>query len=59
MEKIRVRQLDSQKERGKGLFGSGYLISERKKAEREKAEREKAERWELSEREKVIIKALK
>ena len=64
-----IRQLDSQKESGKGLFGSGYLISERKKAEREKAEREKAERekaerekaerWELSEREKGIIKTLK
>lgn len=64
-----IRQLDSQKESGKSLFGSGYLISERKKAEREKAEREKAERekverekverWELSEREKGIIKTLK
>ena len=64
-----IRQLDSQKEVKKGLFGSGYLISERKKAEREKAEREKAERekaerekvdvWELSEREIEIIKSLK
>jgi hypothetical protein len=33
--------------------------AEREKAEREKAEREKAERWELSEREKEIIKTLK
>ena len=54
-----VRQLDSQKESKKGLFGGGYLISERKRAEREKAEREKAEVWELSERELTIIHGLK
>ena len=54
-----IRQLDSQKESKKGLFGSGYLISERKRAEREKAEREKAEVWELSERELTIIHGLK
>lgn len=54
-----IRQLDSQKKSKKGLYGSGYLISERKKAEREKAEREKASVWELSEREKMIIKTLK
>ena len=64
-----IRQLDSQKESKKGLFGSGYLISERKRAEREKAEREKAERekaerekaevWELSDRELAIIEGLK
>ena len=64
-----IRQLDMQKEYGKTLFGSGYLISERKRAEREKAEREKAERekaerekvevWTLSEREIDIIRGLK
>lgn len=54
-----IRQLDSQKESKKTLFGSGYLISERKRAEREKAEREKAEVWELSERELTIIHGLK
>ena len=64
-----IRQLDMQKEYGKTLFGSGYLISERKRAEREKAEREKAERekaerekvdvWTLSERENDIIRGLK
>ena len=47
-----IRQLDSQKESKKVLFGSGYLISERKRAEREKAEREKAER-EKADREKA------
>ena len=63
-----IKQLDSQIEQKKGIFGSGYLISnrlvaEREKAEREKAEREKAERekattWELSERELAIISQL-
>ena len=53
-----IRSLDSQKESGKGLFGSGFLISNAKKAEREKAEREKAEVWELSERELAIIDSL-
>ena len=47
------------KESGKGLFGSGYLISYRKKAEREKAEREKSQVWKLSKREIEIIKSLK
>ena len=54
-----IRQLDCQKETGKALYGSGYLISERKKAEREKAEREKAEIWTLSTREIAIISELK
>ena len=67
-ESAHIRQLDEQKETGKGIFGSGYLLSERlkelkekaerEKAEREKAEREKAERWELSEREMEIVKGL-
>ena len=72
-ETVAISQLDAQKERGKAIYGKGYLISERifaerekaerekaerEKAEREKAEREKAERWELSEREKAIIKKL-
>lgn len=62
-ESFFVRQLDSQKESGNGLFGSGYLISDRKKAEKEKAEKAKAEKaraivWELSEREKAIIQQL-
>ena len=67
-ESAYIRQLDAQKETGKAVFGSAYLISERlkeekekaerEKAEREKAEREKAERWELSEREMKIVKSL-
>ena len=58
-ESYRISMLDEQKEQGKGLFGSGYLISNNKKAEREKAEREKAQVWKLSDRELNIIKSLK
>ena len=62
-ESERIGGLESQKKVGKGIFGSGYLISdgvmaEREKAEREKAEREKAERWELSEKELAIVARL-
>ena len=62
-ETVAISQLDAQKESGKAIYGKGYLISERlfaerEKAEREKAEREKAERWELSDRERAIIKKL-
>ena len=53
-----ISGLDAQKPSGKAIFGKGYIVSEAVKAEREKAEREKAERWELSEREKMIIKKL-
>lgn len=58
-ESINIASLDNQKEAGKAIYGSGYLISENKRAERERAERERAERWELSEREKAIIATLK
>ena len=57
-ETVAISQLDAQKESGKAIYGKGYLISDRLFAEREKAEREKAERWELSDREKAIIKKL-
>ena len=58
-----ISGLDSQKASGKGIYGNGYIVSdrvkaEREKAEREKAEREKAERWTLSERELAIIEKL-
>lgn len=65
-ESERIAQLDSQKASGKAIYGKGYLISEQKYQEREKAEQEKVERdkrekaeiWELSSREKEIIKKL-
>ena len=58
-----VRALDDQRDKGASLFGGGFLLSdrlaaERERAERERAERERAERWQLSYREKQIIKLL-
>ena len=52
-ESQHVRQLDEQKESGRALFGSGYLISERAAAERAAAEK-----WALSERELEIVRSL-
>lgn len=58
-----IGKLDAQKERGKGIFGSGLLLSERAAAERAAAERAAAERarahvWELSDRERSIVSML-
>ena len=51
-ESERISGLDSQKEKGRAIYGKGYIVSEQVYAEREKAEREKAER-EKAEREKA------
>ena len=51
---LNIDALDSQKEKKKTIFGKGYLISE--KAAAEKAA---ANKWELSDREKELIKGLK
>ena len=48
-----IRQLDRQREKGISIFGGGLLLSERAAAERAAAER-----WELSDREKEIVKSL-
>lgn len=62
-----IRQLDSQKADNKELFGGGFLVSEKEAAKAaEAAEAAKAAKaaeaakivWELSEREKEIIKSL-
>jgi hypothetical protein len=65
-----VRALDSQRSAGKTMFGSGFLLSEKAAAEKAAAEKAAAEkaaaekgkaaalRWELSEREKEIIRGL-
>lgn len=58
-----IGKLDAQKERGKRIFGSGLLLSERAAAERAAAERAAAERarahvWELSDRELAIVSML-
>ena len=62
-ETVGVSALDAQKEVGKTIYGKGYLLSEKAAAEKaaaEKAAAEKAaaERWELSERERAIVKSL-
>ena len=67
-ECTRITRLDVQKAKKKEIFGGGLLLSDRiaaekaaaEKAAAEKAAAEKAaaERWELSEREKEIVKML-
>jgi hypothetical protein len=57
------RQLDAQKKHSKALFGSGFLASDKAAAELAAAELAAAKKdsvivWELSEREKAIIKSL-
>jgi len=67
------RRLDSQKTHGKAIFGSGFLISDRAAAEKAAAEKAAAEKaaaekaaaggaftmvWDLSEKEKQIIRSL-
>ena len=52
-ECTRITRLDAQKSKKKEIFGTGLLLSN--KAAAEKAA---AERWELSEREKEIVKML-
>ena len=66
-EVCRIAKLDCQE--GKAIFGGGFLIGERAEKERERAEkeRERAEKeerekraiaWQLSEREKAIVRSL-
>ena len=60
---VRVSELDAQKKTKQAIFGGGYLISEKAAAEKAAAEKAAAEKaaaqvFELSEREKNIIKSL-
>lgn len=62
-ETSKIRYLDEQKAIGKGIYGGALLVSDRlaemiKKAEQEKAVREKIVRFELSDREREIVKSL-
>ena len=57
-DSVRIRELDEQKEQGKAIYGCGLLLSERAAAERAAAERAAAERWQLSDREREIVKSL-
>ena len=72
-ETHRIDGLESQKELGKSIFGSGYLMPDYKAEERAEAEQKAEERaeaeerkgivatheWELTENEKTIIRELK
>ena len=53
-----IRALDAQKASGKGLFGSGFLLSEKATAEKAAAEKVNTDIWELSEREWKIVRGL-
>lgn len=53
-----IRALDAQRKDGKTIFGGGLLLNERAAAERAAAERAHTIVWELSEREKEIIKGM-
>lgn len=53
-----IRALDSQRGAGKAVFGGGFLLSEKAAAEKAAAEKAGAKTWELSEREKEIIRRL-
>jgi len=53
-----IRCLDEQKEIGTGLFGGGFLLSERAAAERAAAERAAAHEWKLSDREIALQKTI-
>lgn len=54
---FRISSVDSMRAAKRGLFGGGFLISERAAAERAAAI--EAEEWPLSEREWEIVKNLK
>jgi hypothetical protein len=59
-ESFGISELDAQKPYGKGIFGGGYLLSEEKAKEYARMKEEAAKRipWELSDREKEIVKNL-
>ena len=62
-ESVSIDALDAQKEQGRGIYGMGYLVSERAAAERAAAERAAAERaaaihFALSPREREIVAQL-
>ena len=53
-----IRALDAQKEQGKTIYGCGLLLSPQKTAERAAAERAAATKWQLSDREREIVRGL-
>lgn len=57
-ECARICALDSQRARGKAIYGGGLLLSDAKAAERAASEKANAHVWELSDRERDIIAGL-
>ena len=57
-ESVSIDALDAQKEQGRGIYGKGYLVSERAAAERAAAERAAAIHFALSPREREIVAQL-
>ena len=53
-----IRSLQSQRGKGKTIFGGGFLLSEKAAAEKAAAEKAAAEKWTLSDEELAIIKSL-
>lgn len=53
-----TRALDAQRKAGKEIFGAGMLISEKAAAEKAAVEKAAAEKWQLSERERKIVRGL-
>ena len=63
-DSVMIDALDQQKEEGKGIYGNGYLLSERAAAERAAAKKAAEEQgegvyvWELSAREMEIVRGM-
>ena len=53
-----IRALDAQKAQDKAIYGAGFLLSEKAAAEKAAAEKVNAHVWELSERERQIVKEM-
>ena len=58
-----IRAMDEQRENGKKIYGGGFILSEKASAEKAAAEKETEEKaaekqWELSEREREIVRNL-
>ena len=54
----RISALDAQRACGKAIYGGGLLLSERAASERAAAERARAHVWELSAREREVVRMI-
>lgn len=55
-EALRVSELDAQRPEGKSIFGGGFILGTEKSKERAAAERASDKKWELSAREREIVR---